>query len=215
MGFLDGTGVTKLVQQLKSKFMDLLSDQTVSGKKTFGDDIMAHSDIISYSNNESNVIRGYYLSYHGPDHKDAGMYANGTTVGSQRCINRVHFATASYNATTGALISGVAEYYRLPTVDTGMSANKFYDIITTKNLSDSREVTTATLSTGSWSNKTQAVTVTGVTATNTVFVTPAPASLSAYGNAGVYCSAQAANSLTFTCETVPSANLTVNIIILK
>ena len=70
---------------------------------------------------------------------------------------------------------------------------------------------TVTLNT-SWSNKTKTVTASGVTASNTVIVSPAPASYTAYCTCGVYCSAQAANSLTFTCETVPSASLIVNVL---
>ena len=74
---------------------------------------------------------------------------------------------------------------------------------------------TATLSASSWSSNAQTVSVSGVTASNTVIVSPAPASHKAYGEAGVYCSAQATDSLTFTCESVPSAALTVNVTILN
>ena len=74
--------------------------------------------------------------------------------------------------------------------------------------------TTVTLSTGSWSNLQQSKTVTGVTASSILIITPAPANLDAYNTAGVYCSSQTVNSLTFTCKTKPTANLTVQIIIL-
>ena len=74
--------------------------------------------------------------------------------------------------------------------------------------------TTATLST-TWSSNQQSVTVSGVTTSNTVIVTPAPASYNMYCECGVYCSAQAANSLTFTCDEVPTSSLTVNIVILS
>ena len=71
------------------------------------------------------------------------------------------------------------------------------------------------LASGSWSSNKQTVNVSGVTASNIVIVTPAPASLSAYGEAGVYCSAQAAGKLTFTCTDIPSVALDVNVIILN
>ena len=74
--------------------------------------------------------------------------------------------------------------------------------------------TTATLTT-TWSSNQQSVTVSGVTTSNTIIVTPAPASYDAYCEAGIYCSAQAANSLTFKCSTVPASSLTVNIMILE
>lgn len=68
-----------------------------------------------------------------------------------------------------------------------------------------------TLSASGWANNQQTVTVTGVTADNTVISGPAPASHAAYAESGVYCSAQAANALTFTCDSVPSADITVNV----
>lgn len=63
------------------------------------------------------------------------------------------------------------------------------------------------------SAKTQTVTATGVTATNAVTPSPAPASWEAAGTAGVRCTAQAADSLTFTCSEVPTADLTYNVLI--
>ena len=73
-----------------------------------------------------------------------------------------------------------------------------------------------TLTTSSWSNNTQTVTVSGVSATETaqlITPTPAIASQSAYYEAGIMCTGQAANSLTFTCQTVPTSNLTVYVVI--
>lgn len=73
---------------------------------------------------------------------------------------------------------------------------------------------TATLSAGAWANNTQTVTVSGVLADSTkqaIIVSPAGGHGAAYGAAGVECTAQAANSLTFKCVTVPTSNITVNI----
>ena len=75
-----------------------------------------------------------------------------------------------------------------------------------------------TLAAASWDStaKTQTVTVTGVKASETAqMITPVPAiaSQSAYYDAGILCTRQAANSLTFTCKTVPTADLTVYVII--
>lgn len=69
-----------------------------------------------------------------------------------------------------------------------------------------------TLAAGNWSNSSQTVTVTGVSATETdqlIQPVPASASRSAYQEAGVQATAQAANSLTFTCTETPSGDLTV------
>lgn len=73
---------------------------------------------------------------------------------------------------------------------------------------------TVSLSTAGWSNKQQAVNISGVTANNVVIASPDPASLIAYNNAQVRCVAQAAGTLTFECASLPSAALTVNVVIL-
>lgn len=77
---------------------------------------------------------------------------------------------------------------------------------------------TITLSSSSWSStaKTQTVAVPGVLADETKqLITPTPASSSqtAYYNAGIRCTSQAADSLTFTATTVPSVDLTVYVTI--
>lgn len=74
---------------------------------------------------------------------------------------------------------------------------------------------TATLTTSGWSGNSQTVTVNGVVANSSaqlIYVSPANKdSATAWGGAGVFCSAQGANSLTFVCDSVPSANISVNI----
>ena len=75
--------------------------------------------------------------------------------------------------------------------------------------------TSVTLATSSWSNKTQTVTASGVTANNNIIISPAPASMNNYSDALIKCTGQGSNSLTFTCETVPSSAITVNILILN
>lgn len=75
-----------------------------------------------------------------------------------------------------------------------------------------------TLTAAGWNAtaKTQTATVTGVLADETkqvIIPSPAKASMAAYYEAGIICTGQAANSLTFTCETVPTAALTVYVAI--
>lgn len=70
-----------------------------------------------------------------------------------------------------------------------------------------------TLTTANWSNNSQTVTAQGVTASNVIIVTPAPTSYDEYVGNNIRCSAQAANSLTFICDFVPSTAVTVNVII--
>lgn len=75
--------------------------------------------------------------------------------------------------------------------------------------------TSVTIAAADWSNNTAIKTVNGVTANNTVIVTYAPASKDDYTAADIYCSAQAANSLTFVCTTTPTEAIIVNILIIE
>lgn len=74
---------------------------------------------------------------------------------------------------------------------------------------------TATLTTSGWGGNTQTVTVNGIiadSASQSVDVVPADHnSAKAWGDAGVWCDSQGANTLTFSCESVPTANITLNI----
>lgn len=77
-------------------------------------------------------------------------------------------------------------------------------------------ITTVTLTAANWDStaKTQTATVTGILADETkqlIQVMPAPASMTAVTAAGTYCSAQGADSLTFTCSTVPTEDIVFNI----
>ena len=74
---------------------------------------------------------------------------------------------------------------------------------------------TATLSASGWDAdaKTQTVSVAGVTATANCIITAAPDSYMAYAEAGVRCTAQGAGTLTFACETVPTADVAANVLI--
>ena len=72
-----------------------------------------------------------------------------------------------------------------------------------------------TLNSADWSSHAQTKTVSGVTADNTVIVSPAAASASDYAAAEILCTAQSANSLSFSCTTDPTSNISVNIVILN
>ena len=75
---------------------------------------------------------------------------------------------------------------------------------------------TVTLYSSGWSSNSQTVTVNGVLADETkqlIQPMPAVASQVAYMSAGIYCSGQAANSLTFTCSETPTEDITLYIVI--
>ena len=81
--------------------------------------------------------------------------------------------------------------------------------------SDATYTSTTVILSGTWTNNQKTVsipTAVGITANSLVIVSPAPSSFTEYGDSGIYCSAQAANSLTFTCSSPPSGNITVNVV---
>lgn len=76
--------------------------------------------------------------------------------------------------------------------------------------------TLVTLSRTAWSNSRQTAAVPGVSANESAqLITPVPAaaSQSAYYDAGIRITAQAAGSLTFTAATAPTANLSVYVVV--
>ena len=71
-----------------------------------------------------------------------------------------------------------------------------------------------TLTSDWWDDSEQTVSAVWVTISNTVIVSPDPDSFTDYTTSGIYCSAQSNNSLVFTCSSVPSNDITVNVVIL-
>lgn len=88
----------------------------------------------------------------------------------------------------------------------------------TGNVTIKPKCVTVTLSFSGWDStaKTQTAAVSGVLTDETkqlITPTPAIASQTAYYNAGIRCTGQSANSLTFTAKTIPTADLTVYVTI--
>ena len=113
-------------------------------------------------------------------------------------------------------------FYPLTTVDQVITDNNARLNVLLNNLETSIDTKqekykpiSISLSSSNWSNMEQTVSANGVTADNTIILSPAPASHVAYGEAGIYCSAQGENTLTFTCSETPSTDLTVNVLIMN
>lgn len=101
---------------------------------------------------------------------------------------------------------------RVPT--TRKVNNKALSEDITLTMSDIGVVTkTATIQVGNWSGTTATISVSGVTASNTVIVSPAPGSMNNYGLFGVRCTAQGEGTLTFAADNQPNAAITVNLMI--
>ena len=99
---------------------------------------------------------------------------------------------------------------------TGLSEPTAADQAATKGYVDGRKKTAVCLlpQTG-WVDNAQTATAAGVTEGNTVIVAPAPDSFSHYRNFGVRCTGQGSGTLTFAYEFTPTADLTVNVLILE
>lgn len=76
----------------------------------------------------------------------------------------------------------------------------------------SYQYATVTIPTTGWSGGSITLSVQGATATNTVFVSPAPQSVAGWASAGIYCSAQGDGTLTFSCSSTPTASLSANVV---
>lgn len=73
---------------------------------------------------------------------------------------------------------------------------------------------TITLAAADWVDNSQTVTVEGVTADNTVILAAALSTRIEYAEANIKGTAQAENALTFTCDTAPTADIIIDIVIL-
>ena len=105
-------------------------------------------------------------------------------------------------------------YGTLPIANGGTGAATAEAALTSLGAQAQHSAVAVTLPASGWESNQQTVSVSGVTADNTIIVSPTPDNRAAYGEAGAYCSAQASGTLTFDCDNTPSEDLTVNVTIL-
>ena len=72
-----------------------------------------------------------------------------------------------------------------------------------------------TLVSSQWTDNTQVITLTGVTSSNTIIVSPTPSSIESYSEFSIQCTTQGENSLTFICDETPDVNIEVNVLVLE
>ncbi len=128
-----------------------------------------------------------------------------------------------------ALLNTVNHYAFIKNTDTNAYLEGRVDAITLDSLGAAAENHTHTpasigaaaasvavsvsIVTSAWSGNTATVSVSGVTTTSNLVVTPAPASYVVWGDCQVRATAQADGKITFQCGETPSENLTANILI--
>lgn len=121
-------------------------------------------------------------------------------------------STESVNYTNGSFSASSIEF----TPKSSISSDNVQGAIEEVNAKATPKSVYVTLSASGWASNAQTVTVNGVLADETKqLIQPMPtvASQSAYIEAGIICTAQAAGQLTFTCSTVPTADLQVYVVI--
>ena len=95
-----------------------------------------------------------------------------------------------------------------------VSSGTLYNLLI-NNISSIAEYSVS-LSSSGWNNNAITVTVSNsIIDSNTILIiSPAAtvANISNYGKASIYCSGQGTNSLSFSCSTKPTSNITVNVL---
>ena len=192
---LSGTVVTATagaLSGLAGKYIHADVTKIVSGTLTYD---LAGELWIFYGYDSSNTEVGHFQLYQ-QDYVDAGF----TFTGTPQDGDVVAFTTS---------ISVASITYSWARVDTQPQPTAAEIGAVTQTQA------TITLVAADWSNSTQSKTVTGVTPTNTVIVAPAPTSAEDYASAGILCTAQTTNTLTFTCSSTPASDISVSVVILN
>ena len=211
--YLDETGLTYLWSKLKALFADKVSKSgdTMTGKLTVPQ--------VETGDGNSNFFQCRKFRGEG----NADTYYHAIDFGYKNQSGKVNGGVLCGKITSNGW-EGRASLNKYSTSETTPLTENSNVIATTAfvhglvdGVTKPKQVS-VTLSASGWnsSSKTQAVTVSGVLADETaqlITLTPALTSQTAYYEAGILCTSQAADSLTFSCETVPTSDLTVYVTI--
>lgn len=142
-------------------------------------------------------------------------YAKKTDLDGYATESEVDTKLEGYLPKSGGTLTGALTLKGEPTADLQAATKKYVDDSATNIKPKAHKIT---LTVAGWDStaKTQTVSVTGVLADETkqlILPMPATASMSAYTEAGIMCTGQAAGKLTFTADTVPTAAIEVYVTI--
>ena len=145
---------------------------------------------------------------------DVGL-GNVDNVKQYSASNPPPYPVTSVNGKTGAVTVSVPTIPSTTSLIKGNGAGGVSAAVKGTDYAAPSVGVSVTLTASGWNAnaKTQTVSVSGVTATANCIITAAPDSYMAYAKAGVRCTAQGAGTLTFACETVPTANVAANVLI--
>ena len=133
---------------------------------------------------------------------------NSIAIGPKANVNALN--TIQLNASTINATNSDANTFKVGNANGNFEIMSADGTIPTARLT--KVNTTVTLTSAGWSGGSQTVSVSGVTSTSVVFVAPDPSDTADYVSAGILCSAQGTNSLTFTATTTPSVDIDVVVV---
>lgn len=206
-GYVDSVA-EGLIEYVEFTYVSGNNPDTVSSSRTFTE--------VKESINSGRLVLGRYGNYF------YSVVSHDNSSVTFLCVTAVNYArtiiltlTNSASATysnqnpllkSGGTMTGPLTLSGDPAEDLQAAPKQYVDALKPKPI-------TITLPASGWSNNQQTVAATGVTADNAVTPSPAPASWEAAGAAGVRCTAQGADSLTFACSETPTEDLTYNVLI--
>ena len=206
-GYVDSVA-EGLIEYVEFTYVSGNNPDTVSSSRTFTE--------VKESINSGRLVLGRYGNYF------YSVVSHDNSSVTFLCVTAVNYArtiiltlTNSASATysnqnpllkSGGTMTGPLTLSGDPAEDLQAATKQYVDALKPKPI-------TITLPASGWSNKQQTVTATGVTANNAVTPSPAPESWEAAGAAGVRCTAQGADSLTFACSETPTKDLAYNVLI--
>jgi len=210
------------------------SDKPLVNKGTVSSNLNIFGDNGSAAGNKKEATSvGYYAAAKGSYSTAIGSSAStqnnqsyNTAIGSSAYAGGVGATAVGYNASANANCaiqlgtSGSSSQVSNTDANTFKvaNANGNFEMMSADGTIPTARLTkvntTITLASADWSSNSQTVNVTGMTATGVVFPCPIPADQADYTAAGIICSAQAAGTLTFTCDTVPSGDIDVTVVMM-
>lgn len=211
---MDAASMTELINQTASKEIGIVRTEDS------GIAVIADMDNTIIPGGSKIAEMGLYASVEGSELLFAYAYTlepetvpeKGQDTYERRFISHISMSDEelALTVTFNTFDEAIAQYIEANLSAVARSGN-FSDLEGVPDLQAKHKTATVTLNSANWSGLAQTVNVANVTAANTVYVSPAPASTEAWSKAGVYASAQAAGKLTFACKKAPTETLTANI----
>lgn len=158
---------------------------------------------------ETTIADGDYFPFY-----DSSVSSNRKTLWSN-IVAKIR--TALFGTSNGILKADGSGNVSAATMDTTPTANSTNPVTSggVKSYVDAKDSVAVAVTVTGWDSSTKKATCacSGVTASNNIIVTPAPASYLTWAECQVRAVAQDADSITFQCEEIPGTEITANVLI--